>query len=210
MSAPAGYGQAVHSGKCAMHKLGIQVLPSLDVMAIVDANDTLRQVAMEDTLALFTIEESAIGFKKSLAFQPHGIKQSRGHTLQGGHVEHRFMLADFTVAAGFNNILAFQPCGIKPSRGSSGEGIWITTRFGGHARVRTVEEFAAGFMLAFQMHGIKQNRGPMGFMLLLNLMSRYHFDEGVFILGILVIKVAAIEKPTIRQNIVWMGPAPRL
>ena len=28
----------------------------------------------------------------------------------------------------------------------------------------------------------------MGFMLLLNLMSRYHFDEGVFILGILVIK----------------------
>ena len=51
MSAPAGYGQAVHSGKCAMHKLGIQVLPSLDVMAIVDANDTLRQVAMEDMLA---------------------------------------------------------------------------------------------------------------------------------------------------------------
>ena len=91
-----------------------------------------------------------------------GVDGLEGHTLQGGHVEHRFMLADFTVAAGFNNILAFQPCGIKQSRSASCEGIWITTRFGGHARVRTVEEFAAGFMLAFQMHGIKQNRGSSG------------------------------------------------
>ena len=69
MGAPAGYGQAVHSGKCAMHKLGIQVLPSLDVMAIVDANDTLCQVAMEDMLAYYTADEFATGFKKRPAFQ---------------------------------------------------------------------------------------------------------------------------------------------
>ena len=35
-----------------------------------------------DTLAQFTIEESATGFK-SLAFQPHGIKQSRGSPGEG-------------------------------------------------------------------------------------------------------------------------------
>ena len=34
MGAFAGYGLAVHDGKCAMHKLGIQVLPSPNMMAI--------------------------------------------------------------------------------------------------------------------------------------------------------------------------------
>ena len=142
-------------------------------------------IGWEDTLALFTIEESAIGFKKSLAFQPHGIKQIRrghldhqtatwqpmhftrragvdgleGHTLQGGHVEHRFTLAHFTVAAGFKNILAFPTVRhrARHARASgSPRGLEDT-----HACV-TVEEFAADFMLAFQLRGIKHNRGSSG------------------------------------------------
>ena len=65
-----------------------------------------------------------------------------GHAVQGGHVEHRCgdgledTLAHLTVAAGFKKTPAFQMRGIKQSRGSSGESIWITTRVGGHARIR--------------------------------------------------------------------------
>ena len=102
MGASAGYGQAVHSGKCAMHKLGIQVLPSPDMMAIMDAKGTLCKVTLlsirsEDMLADYTADEFATGFKKRPAFQLRSIKQNRG---------------------------------------SSCEGIWITTRVGGHARIR--------------------------------------------------------------------------
>ena len=46
-------------------------------------------------------------------------------------------LAQFKIeesATGFKSP-AFQPHGIKQSSGSSGEGIWITTRFGGHTHV---------------------------------------------------------------------------
>ena len=70
---------------------------------------------------------------------PYGLE---GHPVQGGHVEHRCgdgledTLAHFTVAAGFKKTPAFQLRGIKQSRGSSGEGVWITTRVGGHARIR--------------------------------------------------------------------------
>ena len=88
MGASAGYGQVVHDGICAMHKLGIQVSPSPDMMAIMDAKDTLCQVAIlsicsEDMLLYYTADEFATGFKKRPAFQPHGIKQSRGSTGQG-------------------------------------------------------------------------------------------------------------------------------
>ena len=63
MGASAGYGQAVHSGKCAMHKLGIQVLPSPGMMAIMDAKDTLCKVTLlsirsEDMLADYTADMS--------------------------------------------------------------------------------------------------------------------------------------------------------
>ena len=56
--------------------------PSPDVMAFVGSKDMLCRVAIlyrgwEDTLTQFTIEESATGFKKSLAFQPRSIKQSK-------------------------------------------------------------------------------------------------------------------------------------
>ena len=59
--------------------------PSPDVMAFVGSKDMLCRVAMlhrgwEDTLAQFTIEESATGFK---AFQPHSIKQSKVSSREG-------------------------------------------------------------------------------------------------------------------------------
>ena len=83
MGASAGYGQAAHSGKCAMHKLGIQVLLSPDMMAIMDAKDTLCKVTLlripsEDMLPDYTADEFAAGFKKRPAFQLRGIKQHRG------------------------------------------------------------------------------------------------------------------------------------
>ena len=61
---------------------------SPDVMAFMGSKDMLCSVAtlnigLEDRLAQLTIEESATGFKKSLAFQPHGIKQSRGSSGEG-------------------------------------------------------------------------------------------------------------------------------
>ena len=88
MGASAGYGQAVHNSKCAMHKLGIQVLPSPDMMAIMGAKDALCKVAMlsigsEDMLAYYTAHEFASGFKQSLAFQLRGIKQNRGSSCEG-------------------------------------------------------------------------------------------------------------------------------
>ncbi|CAE7687318.1 unnamed protein product, partial [Symbiodinium necroappetens] len=200
MGAYAGYGLAVHNGKCAMRRPGIQDMlayyttnafatgsknslafqlrgikqnrcTSPDVMAFMGSKDMLCSVAtlnigLEDRLAQLTIEESATGFKKSLAFQPHGIKQSRGSSGEGIWITKRQpssactspdvealmgskdtlckvvmlnigledMLACFTVVAGFKKMLAFQPRGIKQRTGSPGEGIWINTRFGGHAR----------------------------------------------------------------------------
>ena len=88
MGASTGYGQAVHSGKCAMHKLGIQVLPSPDMMAIMDANGTLCKVTLlsirsEDMLADYTADEFATGFKKRPAFQLRSIKQNRGSSCEG-------------------------------------------------------------------------------------------------------------------------------
>ena len=63
-------GVTVHNGKRAMHKLGIQVLPSPDMMAIMGAKDTLFKVAM-------------LRIGKSLAFQLRGIKQNKGSSGEG-------------------------------------------------------------------------------------------------------------------------------
>ncbi|CAE7198856.1 HERC1 [Symbiodinium sp. CCMP2592] len=137
--------------------------PSPVVMVFMGSKDMLCRVAIlntgwEDKLAPFTIKEFATGFKKSLAFQPHG-HQTEQRLVTRGHLDQRqpgrsytspdvmvFMgskdmlckdtLAHFTVAAGFKKTPAFQLRGIKQSKGSSGEGIWITTRVGGHARIR--------------------------------------------------------------------------
>ena len=73
MGASAGYGQAVHSGKCAMHKLGIQVLPSPDMMAIMDAKGTLCKVTLlsirsEDMLADYTADEFAHWLQEEAGF----------------------------------------------------------------------------------------------------------------------------------------------
>ena len=76
------------SGKCAMHKLGIQVLPSPDMIVIMDAIDTLHQVTMlsirsEGMLAYYTADEFAAVLRKWPAFQLRGIKQIRGSSCEG-------------------------------------------------------------------------------------------------------------------------------
>ena len=54
-------------------------------MAFMSCKDILLSVAilkivLEDMLAHFTLQEPAGGFKKMLALQLHGIKQSRSST----------------------------------------------------------------------------------------------------------------------------------
>ncbi|CAJ1377099.1 unnamed protein product [Effrenium voratum] len=75
-------------GMRAMRKLGIQVWPSPDVMEFMGAKDALCKVAhlnigLEDTLAYYSPEEFAAGFKKTMAFQPRVIKQNRGSSGEG-------------------------------------------------------------------------------------------------------------------------------
>ncbi|CAE7538942.1 unnamed protein product [Symbiodinium sp. CCMP2592] len=73
---------------CTMHKLGLQIWPSPDVMVLMSTKGTLYKVAMlstalEDALAYCTVEEFAAGFKKRLALQLRGIKQTRGSSGEG-------------------------------------------------------------------------------------------------------------------------------
>ncbi|CAE7836407.1 unnamed protein product [Symbiodinium necroappetens] len=115
-----------------MHKLGIQVLPSPGMMAIMGGKVAMLSVGLGDTLMQFTIEQSATGFKESLVCEPHGIKQSRRHILQGGHVEHRFGGHARTLhrSARLQEDAGFPAAWHQAEQ--TGEGIWITTRFGGH------------------------------------------------------------------------------
>ena len=83
MGASAGYGLAVHNGKCAMHKLGIQVLPSPNMMAIMGCKVAMLHIGSEDMLAYYTANAFVTGFRKSLAFQLRGIKQNRGPSCEG-------------------------------------------------------------------------------------------------------------------------------
>ena len=76
------------NGMRVMRKLGIQVWPSPDVMEFMGAKDALCKVAhlnigLEDTLAYYSPEEFAAGFKKTMAFQPRVIKQNRGSSGEG-------------------------------------------------------------------------------------------------------------------------------
>jgi len=75
-------------GMRQMRKKGIQVWPSPDVMEFMGAKDALCKVAtlnigLEDTLAYYTPEEFAAGFKKTMKFQPRVIKQNRGSSGEG-------------------------------------------------------------------------------------------------------------------------------
>ncbi|CAE8725077.1 unnamed protein product [Polarella glacialis] len=71
-----------------IRKAGIQVWPSPDVMEKMGAKDALCKVAtmnigLEDTLAYYSEEDFATGFKKTMAFQPRVIKQNRGSSGEG-------------------------------------------------------------------------------------------------------------------------------
>eukprot|EP00405_Crypthecodinium_cohnii_P020811 CAMPEP_0206483220 /NCGR_PEP_ID=MMETSP0324_2-20121206/39302_1 /ASSEMBLY_ACC=CAM_ASM_000836 /TAXON_ID=2866 /ORGANISM="Crypthecodinium cohnii, Strain Seligo" /LENGTH=281 /DNA_ID=CAMNT_0053961241 /DNA_START=86 /DNA_END=928 /DNA_ORIENTATION=+ len=75
-------------GMRAVRKAGIQVWPSADVMEFMGAKDALCKVAtlnigLEDTLAYYTPESFAEGFKKTMKFQPRVIKQNRGSSGEG-------------------------------------------------------------------------------------------------------------------------------
>ena len=88
IKADGGDQSKFDDGMRAMRKLGIQVWPSPDVMEFMGAKDALCKVAtlnigLEDTLAYYTAEEFAAGFKKTMAFQPRVIKQNRGSSGEG-------------------------------------------------------------------------------------------------------------------------------
>ena len=88
IKADGGDQNKFDDGMRAIRKLGIQVWPSPDVMEKMGAKDALCKVAtmnigLEDTLAYYTPEEFAAGFKKTMAFQPRVIKQNRGSSGEG-------------------------------------------------------------------------------------------------------------------------------
>merc|ERR1719355_294314 len=65
-----------------LRKLGKQVWPSPDVMEFMGAKDALCKIAnlnigLPDTLAYYSADDFAAGFKKTMAFQPRVIKQNR-------------------------------------------------------------------------------------------------------------------------------------
>ena len=88
IKADGGDQNKFDDGMRGIRKLGIQVWPSPDVMEKMGAKDALCKVAtmnigLEDTLAYYTPEEFAAGFKKTMAFQPRVIKQNRGSSGEG-------------------------------------------------------------------------------------------------------------------------------
>ena len=88
IKADGGDQNKFDDGMRAMRKMGKQVWPSPDVMEKMGAKDALCKVAtmnigLEDTLAYYTPEEFAAGFKKTMAFQPRVIKQNRGSSGEG-------------------------------------------------------------------------------------------------------------------------------
>ena len=157
MLAYAGYGEAVHNGKCAMHKLGIHVLSffSPNMMTIIGCKvamlSTGSHTTQQMTLRLASRSRwlfccAASSRTEARHARPSGPPKGNlaaharcdricgleGHAVQGGlNIGLEDTLAQFTIeecATGFKKSLAREPHGIKQSRGSSGEGIWITKR----------------------------------------------------------------------------------
>ncbi|CAE7747000.1 hace1 [Symbiodinium pilosum] len=88
IKADGGDQQKFDDGMRELRKAGIQVWPSPDVMEKMGAKDALCKVAtlnigLEDTLAYYSPEDFAAGFKKTMAFQPRVIKQNRGSSGEG-------------------------------------------------------------------------------------------------------------------------------
>eukprot|EP00439_Symbiodinium_sp_Y106_P028157 s3039_g3.t1 len=120
----------------------------------------------DDTLAPFTRKESATGFK-SLAFQPHGIKQSRGSSGEGIWTTKRQSGSSCTTLHPGGWLQ--EDAGFSAARHQAEQRLVRRGHVDHHKGWRTrshtsVKEFAAGFMktLAFQLRAIKQNRGSSG------------------------------------------------
>merc|ERR1711972_1097798 len=88
IKADGGSQEKFDDGMRNMRKMGVQVWPSPDVMEFMGAKDALCKVAslnigLPDTLAYYTEQSFAEGFKKTMAFQPRVIKQNRGSSGEG-------------------------------------------------------------------------------------------------------------------------------
>ena len=146
----------MHDGKRSMHKLGIQVLPSPHMMAIIGAQDTLCEVAMlsicsEDMLA-WQVRRGHLDRQiwQLIHFtRRDGVYGLEGHAVQGGHIFNIRLedtLSHFTVeefAAGFKKTMAFRAARHQAEqrlvrRGHLDHQIWQImhfTRYGGvHGR----------------------------------------------------------------------------
>ena len=89
-SAPAGVrlpATVMHS-MCTMHKLGLQVWPSPDVMVLTLCKMAMLSTALDDTLAYCTVEEFAAGFKTVPGF-PDVRHQAQQVLVRRGHLDHR-------------------------------------------------------------------------------------------------------------------------
>ncbi|CAE7317107.1 unnamed protein product [Symbiodinium sp. CCMP2592] len=78
---------------CTMHKLGLQIWPSPDVMVLMSTKGTLYKVAMlstalEDALAYCTVEEFMVGFKTVPGF-PDVRHQAEQVLVKRGRLDHR-------------------------------------------------------------------------------------------------------------------------
>jgi len=88
IGAAGGNQQKFDEGMRTVRAKGIPVWPSPDVMEMMGAKDALCKIAnlsigLEDTLAYYSPEEFAAGFKKTMAFQPRVVKQNRGSSGEG-------------------------------------------------------------------------------------------------------------------------------
>ena len=148
MGASAGYGLAMHNGKCAMHELGIQVLPSPNMMAIMGCKVAMLSIGSEEMLAYYTAKAFATGFKKSLALQLRGIKQNRGSSGDGIWITKRQPGSSCTSP----DVEAFM--------GSKDTFCKVAMLNIGLEDMLAHFTVALGFkkMLAFQLRGIKQSR----------------------------------------------------
>ncbi|CAE7253420.1 unnamed protein product, partial [Symbiodinium necroappetens] len=144
---------------------------SPDVMAFMGSKDMLCRVAilnigLGDTLAQFTIEQSATAFKKSAGLRA-ARHQAEQTLFRRGHLDHQaatWQLMHFNRRGGLEDMLAqfAVVAGIKKmpslSRAASSR---AEARQEDTLAYFTMQESAAGFkrMLAPQLRGIKQSRG---------------------------------------------------
>ncbi|CAE7945161.1 unnamed protein product [Symbiodinium sp. KB8] len=161
----------------------------------------MLSIGSEDMPAYYTANAFAAGFKKSLAFQPHGIKQSRGSSGEGIRTTKQQPGSSCTspdvealmgskdtlcklvmLNIGLEDMLAHFTiaAGCKKMLAFQPRGIGQSRGSSGESIWITTRfgPWRTHFALEESAAGIKQSRGLMAFRRLLSLMPRYHLDEG--------------------------------